>query len=131
MSYSYEQRLEQSKKKLKEAQKTEIQMSFTVMTMGDERVCPECQKHEDIKVDDVYDAVIGVNHPPFHEECRCIATYSIEKIRTPEEQRAVMSQLNNNSQTKKEPQRKVELHKIGQSRKKSLGMRLMEKLKKD
>lgn len=56
-----------------------IVMSYTVNTMEDQRVRPECAKFEGHTAN-VSDAVIGVNHPPLHEDCRCFATYKIERI---------------------------------------------------
>jgi SPP1 gp7 family putative phage head morphogenesis protein len=76
-------RYQLAKGKLEEAQKANaegILMSYTVMTMDDERVCSDCAKFEGFSAS-VTEAVIGVNHPPFHEDCRCIATYSIEGIK--------------------------------------------------
>ncbi|HFJ9457585.1 hypothetical protein B1R38_27015 [Bacillus cereus] len=75
----YEERLEIFKKKLETAQSNPIKTNFQVMTMGDGDVCPDCQKH-DFKKLDVKDAVIGVNHPPFHKGCRCSVGYTLDKI---------------------------------------------------
>lgn len=102
---NYETKIQRSKQELEQAQNREILMSFKVLTLDDERVCSRCQKHEGVKIDDVYDAVIGVNHPPFHEGCRCFATYAMEGIRKQEDQEPVIQQ------------------------KKSLGMRIKEKFK--
>ncbi|AJK86558.1 MULTISPECIES: phage minor head protein [Lysinibacillus] len=72
-----------AKEKLEKAQKANsegVLMSFSVNTMLDERVRPECAKFEGSKAS-VEDAIIGVNHPPFYKDCRCFATYSIEGIK--------------------------------------------------
>ncbi|SIR22046.1 phage putative head morphogenesis protein, SPP1 gp7 family [Bacillus cereus] len=57
-----------------------IIMSYTVNTLEDERVRPKCAEFEGY-TSNVSNAVIGVNHPPFDEDCRCFATYQIEGIR--------------------------------------------------
>jgi len=44
---------------------------YKVDTSGDSRVCDAC-KAQDGKVYNIKDAVIGVNAPPFCDECRCI-----------------------------------------------------------
>gem|GEM_PF-2422942 len=44
---------------------------YEVSTCGDSRVCAACRAQEGKKYY-VKDAVIGVNAPPFCEECRCI-----------------------------------------------------------
>ena len=44
---------------------------YAVSTSGDERVCTACASHEG-KIYNTADAVIGKNHPPFCESCRCV-----------------------------------------------------------
>ena len=45
---------------------------YTVSTSGDERVCHVCASH-DGKTYSVKNMIVGENHPPFHEKCRCVA----------------------------------------------------------
>ena len=45
---------------------------YVVSTSGDERVCDICIILDGKKYD-IEEAVAGVNHPPFHEKCRCVA----------------------------------------------------------
>ena len=71
----------------------EIQTGFKVSTMKDERVCETCKQHEGKYFDDVFLAEIGVNHPPFHETCRCFAAYAVVKIRSPKEKQALIKKL--------------------------------------
>lgn len=70
-------------KMLLELEKTQnarpIIMHFKVKTCLDERLCSTCSKFEGLKMD-VLDAIISVNHPPFHDDCRCFAIYSVEGI---------------------------------------------------
>lgn len=54
-------------------------IDYEVATCSDERVCNECAKFEGLKFD-VLEAKVGVNHPPFHDECRCFAMYSVKGI---------------------------------------------------
>lgn len=78
----YQKRLEQCAKELtgnQEANDKGILMDFKVLTMKDERVCEICATHQGIKMS-VTKAEIGVNHPPFHKGCRCLAIYSMEGI---------------------------------------------------
>lgn len=77
---TYEEKIRKFEEQLKKAQNPQIIMTFEVMTMGDERVRSICKQHEGIKLD-VSEAIIGINHPPFHKECRCVATFSVEGIR--------------------------------------------------
>jgi len=44
---------------------------YKISTCGDERVCPNCKRH-DGKDYNVKDAQTGKNAPPFCDECRCI-----------------------------------------------------------
>ena len=50
---------------------------YRVSTCGDQRVCHECKKHDN-KVYKVKDAVIGVNAPPFCDNCRCLIMAEFE-----------------------------------------------------
>lgn len=54
-------------------------MSFTSNSLSDERVCKKCNELDGY-TDDVSNAVIGVNHPPYYDGCRCFATYEIVGI---------------------------------------------------
>lgn len=77
---NYQERIEKAKRDLEGAKHPKLKMVFTVKTVKDERVCNECKTHED-HTDDVYEAVIGENHPPFHDGCRCYATYEMKGVR--------------------------------------------------
>ena len=83
----YETMVEKARNKLndvKNAIKKGIVMSFKVNTVKDERVCADCKKHEG-HTDIADKAEIGINHPPFHDGCRCFATYEIVRIVKSEE----------------------------------------------
>lgn len=84
---NYETRVEQTKSKLKNVQKSikkGIQMMFKVNTAKDERVCNDCKEYEG-HIDSAENAKIGINHPPFHNDCRCFATYKIAGIKNKED----------------------------------------------
>lgn len=75
-------RYQEAKGKLEKAQKANsegVLMSFFVNTMSDERVRPECAMFEGYTAN-VSKAEIGINHPPYHKDCRCFATYQVTGI---------------------------------------------------
>lgn len=79
---NYEERLNRAEKELKrviESHNKGILMEFKVRHMKDQRVCEKCLESDGF-VASVIDAKIGVNHPPFHDGCRCLALYSISGI---------------------------------------------------
>lgn len=75
----YQEKIAKAKQEIEKATNS-LLMEFTVKTVKDERVCNNCKNHEG-DTDDVYNAVIGVNYPPFHDDCRCYATYEVKGIR--------------------------------------------------
>ncbi|EWG12710.1 hypothetical protein [Cytobacillus firmus] len=77
---NFQDRVNKFSDELVKVQSSPMKMSYKIRKMNDEKVCSLCANHEK-NSGDVLEAVIGVNHPPFHEGCRCIATYSIEGIR--------------------------------------------------
>jgi len=83
MDKKYEERYKRMKEELDKAKKSHengILMSYKVRHMKDGRVCSKCEKFDGYATS-VIEAVIGVNHPPFHEGCRCLAIYSITEIK--------------------------------------------------
>ncbi|WP_066297499.1 phage minor head protein [Bacillus sp. FJAT-29937] len=113
-------RYQVAKEKLEKAQNGNSQgvlMAFTVNTLEDQRVCSDCLKFEGYTAN-VSEAVIGKNHPPFHDDCRCFATYSIEGIRKQE------------PKTKEIPVKEVDMQTKEEPRKKSLAMLIKEKFKR-
>lgn len=63
LEVNYEKRIKEAQEKLNQARHPQIIMSFEVATSSDEKVCAGCSELEGLK-DDVFNAVIGVNHPP-------------------------------------------------------------------
>ncbi|MFD1926459.1 minor capsid protein [Sporosarcina siberiensis] len=80
MAYDKHQMAKEKLDKALKGNSEGLLMSYTVNTMEDERVRSKCAKFEGHTAN-VSEALIGKNHPPFHEDCRCFATYQIQNIR--------------------------------------------------
>lgn len=77
---NYHEKFKRYKKELKKLQKSPIKMIFEFGSSQDERVCSQCAALNGTKMD-VLKAIVGVNHPPLHEGCRCVPYYTIDGIR--------------------------------------------------
>ena len=78
---NYETIAEVYKQKLKQMQESPTTITYQVVTIGDKEICTHCKEFFKGYKCDVSEAIVSVNHPPFHEDCRCLVTYSVEGIR--------------------------------------------------